>query len=167
MAHPAANMGKALASKWPDAIENLADASAPLKRVEEERMPGAIPEEVDPSGFEANLDECSVLLQEIVGYLRATALYAGADVASRRYRHPKPNSGWGITYYARGHRFCELHPKRDADHVWGFISQADPAAMGADGFQLSRQEGWFQVRNMGEAVRFAKWIVWAHDRVAG
>jgi len=54
-----------------------------------------VPDEVDPLGFQANLEECSAPLQEMVAYLRSTARHAGADVTQRRYKHPKPNTGWG------------------------------------------------------------------------
>jgi len=129
-------------------------------------MSRSIAAEVDSLGFEANLEECSAPLKEIVAYLQTTAKSAGADVIPRRYRYAKPNTGWGITYYTGGNRFCEFHPKRDEGHVWGFIQGADPAAVVAEGFQPSEQDGWFQIRTMPEAVRFVKWILWAHDGAA-
>jgi hypothetical protein len=124
-----------------------------------------MPADVDVSGFEANLEECSVALKEVVAYLRTAAQHAGADVTQRRYKHPTPNTGWGVTYYAGGSPFhvCELHPKRDADRLWGSVRGADPVAVTADGFRPSKQEGWFQIHTMREAVRFVRWIVWAHD----
>ena len=121
------------------------------------------PDEIDATGFEANLEECSAPLKEMVAYLRKTAQHAGAGVKERRYRHPKPNSGWGIAHYTEGTPFCEFHPKRTEEHVWAFIRGADPAAVTAEGFQPSKQEGWFQIRTMPEAVRFVKWILLAHD----
>jgi hypothetical protein len=126
-------------------------------------MATPILDEVDAMGFEADLANCSTELKEIVAYLRCTAQHAGTDVISRRYRHRKPNTGWGITYYSGGNRFCELHPKRNANHVWGFIRGADSAALESEGFHPSAQEGWFQIRTMPEAVRFVKWILCAHD----
>lgn len=133
-----------------------------MANTEDKRMARPIPDEVDPLGFKANLEGCSAPLQEMVAYLRRTAQHAGAEVTPRRYKHSKPNTGWGVTYYTGGNRFCEFHPKRDEDHVWGFIQGADPVAVVADGFQPSKQDGWFQIRTMHEAVR-VKWILWAHD----
>ena len=127
-------------------------------------MTRPIADEVDPLGFEANLENCTAAVQEMVAYLRTTAHHAGRNVAERRYNHPKPNAGWGVTYYVGAEPFCELHPKRDKGHVWGFIRDADRAAIMADGFQPSKQAGWYQIRTMPESVRFAKWILWAHDR---
>ena len=122
-----------------------------------------IPDEVDPSGFQKNLEECSAPLQEMVTYLRSTARNAGADVSERRYRHPKPNSGWGVAYYADSHRFCEFNPKREKDHVWAFVHGADSSEIADEGFQPSLQDGWFQIRTLPEAVRFVKWVLLAHD----
>ena len=65
-------------------------------------MNKAIPDEIDPLGFEANLDGCNKPLQEMVAYLRNTAQYGGSDVTTRRFKHPEPNTGWGITYYREG-----------------------------------------------------------------
>jgi hypothetical protein len=127
-------------------------------------MAKPVPPEVDAEGFDANLEECSAPLKEMVAYLRSTARHAGTMVSQRRYRHPKPNTGWGISHYSGGNRFCEFHPKREVGHVWGFIQGADPALLVADGFAPSEQDGWFKIRTMPEAVRFVKWILWAHDR---
>ena len=126
-------------------------------------MSKPVPADVDPEGFDANLEECAAPLRELVAYLRTAAQHAGPAVTSRRYRHATPNSGWGVTYYVDGHRFCELHPKREAGHLWGFIPAADPAALTADGLRPSEQSDWFQVSSMREAVRFVRWILWAHD----
>jgi hypothetical protein len=122
-----------------------------------------MPDEIDPLGFEANLDGCSDKLREMVAYVCNTAKHSGADVTTRRYKHPKPNTGWGITYYTGGEKFCEVHPKSTENHVWVFLHGADRATLVAEGFESSEQNGWFKVRTMREAVRFAKWILAAHD----
>jgi len=126
-------------------------------------MTRPILDDVDAPGFQANLEEWSAPLQEMVAYLRTTAHHAGPDVRERLIKHPMPNTGWGVTYYVESVPFCHLHPKRDAGHVWGFVRSADPAAVVADGFTPSKQDGWFQIRTIREAVRFAKWILFAHD----
>ena len=127
-------------------------------------MAKSMPDEVDPLGFEENLSGCESRLQEIAEYLRTTAMHVGADVLQRRYRHAAPNTGWGVTYYSAGRPFCQLHPKRGVGHVWVFVSGVDSAAVVAEGFEPSKQASWFQIRTMPEAVRFVKWIVWAHDQ---
>ena len=81
----------------------------------------------------------------------------------RRFRHPEPNSGWGVTYYTASEPFCEIHPKAEKGHVWVRLRGIDAGAVEAAGFELSRQEGWFKLRGMGEAVRFVPWILQAHD----
>lgn len=117
-------------------------------------------------GFEARLSECEEPLREMLAYLRSSAQHSGTDVTPRRYRHPKPNTGWGITYYRGESAFCDFHPKRTKGHVWGFIHDADSKAIERDGFQPSEQASWFQIRTMPEAVRFVKWILWGYDRRA-
>jgi hypothetical protein len=99
----------------------------------------------------------------MVAYLRSMAENSGADVATRRHKHPKPNTGWGITYYTGGEKSCEVHQKIRENHVWVFLHGADRATLVAEGFQPSEQDGWFKVRTMREAVRFVKWILAAHD----
>lgn len=104
-------------------------------------MAKPIPDELDPFGFEAKLEDCSSRLKEMVAYLRSTAQHAGADVVGRRY---KPKTGWGITYYRGGEGFCQFHPKRDEEHVWAWLKVVDPGAIVAEGFQPSEQEGWLR-----------------------
>ncbi len=69
------------------------------------------PSEVEPVGFETNIKECSEHLQEIVAYLRTTAKHAGADVVARRYKHQRPNAGWGVTYLQGRQTVLSLPPK--------------------------------------------------------
>ena len=120
-------------------------------------------DEKNPLEFEANLDRCSDHLQEMVAYLRSKAKGAGVDVKTRRFKHPKPNSGWGITYYTGGERFCEFNPKIRANQVWVFLHGADRSTLVAEGFEPSKQDGWFKVRTMREAERMVKWILEAYD----
>jgi hypothetical protein len=47
--------------------------------------------------------------------------------------------------------------------VWAWIYCAERAEVVADGFEPSKQDGWFKVHTMREAVRFVKWILQAHD----
>lgn len=122
-------------------------------------MSRTVPPEVDPAGFETKLSGCSQPLRDVVGYLRFTAQGAGVGTAMRRYNHPAPNSGWGISYYVAGERFCEIHPKAKEEHAWIYLAGVDPALLAADGFELSSQPGWFKIRNMFEAVRAVKWII--------
>jgi hypothetical protein len=120
-------------------------------------------EEVDPDGFEAKLASCSNDLHEIIAYLRTSALHAGENVVARRFCHPAPNSGWGVTYYTRSTPFCEIHPKPQEHHAWVRLLGVEPASMGALGFEPSKQEGWFKVRGLTDAVRFVPWILASHD----
>jgi len=116
-------------------------------------MNRTIPDEVDAVGFEARLDACPDSLREMVAYLRSSAQHAGANVAERRFRHPAPNSGWGVAYYATVHPFVEIHPKPQEGHTWVLVRGADPEALRHAGFEPSHQAGWFKIRTMTEAVR--------------
>lgn len=127
-------------------------------------MPKPIAAEVHPEQFEAALADCSQELRDMVAHLRTAAGFSGPGVQQRRYKHEPPNSGWGVTYYVGGEPFCDLHPKSNDGHVWGCIRGADSAAITAEGFEPSKQDGWFKIRSMNEAVRFANWIIWAHDQ---
>lgn len=129
-------------------------------------MATAIPNEVDPDGFEARLRGCSPPLLETVAYLRSTAEHAGSEVAGRRFRHAKPNSGWGVTYYTGVTPFCEIHPKRSEGHVWVLLHGADTEALLNDGFEASEQMDWFKIRRMEEAVRMVRWVLQSHDACA-
>ena len=129
-------------------------------------MSRPIPPEVDPLGFEATLGNCGMSLRDMVAYLRSTAEHAGRNVTPRRYKHPAPNRGWGITYYNGDTPFFQIHPRGDS-HVWVFVRGADPADIEAEGFQRSKQKGWFMIHTMAEAERFAKWILKAHVGAAG
>ena len=126
-------------------------------------MAQQIPKEVDPTGFETKLEACNAPLKEMIAYLRNTATYSGPGVIQRRYRHPPPNSGWGVTYYRNQLPFCDLHPKERKNHVWAFLHGVDPNEVKRDGFQPSKQADWFQIRTMPEAVRFVRWILSGHD----
>jgi len=126
-------------------------------------MTTKVPDEIDPVGFEARLLECSGALRELVAYLRASAHHAGPGVSQRRFRHPAPNTGWGVTYYVESLPFCELHPKPHEEHVWVLLRGADAEAILAAGFEPSKQPGWFTVRRMGEAVRCVSWILQSYD----
>lgn len=126
-------------------------------------MGDTIPDEVDPLGFDAKLEACSDSLRELVSYLRTSSQHAGVAVVCRRFRHPAPNSGWGVTYYRGPEPFCEIHPKVKEGHAWVRLSGIDAGAVEAAGFELSKQEGWFKLSGMGEAVRFVPWILLAHD----
>jgi len=129
-------------------------------------MPKAIPAEVDLEGFESNLRECSAHLQDMVAVLRVGAANGGFDVEGRRYRHLPPNLGWGVTYYVHGRPFCHLHPKRRDDSISVSVVSAHHATLVAEGLQPLDQAGWYKVRTMHQAVRWVKWILWAHDQVA-
>ena len=126
-------------------------------------MANTIPPEVDALAFEAKLEHCSDSLTQIVEYLRASAQFAGVGVSSRRFRHPDPNSGWGITYYTGTAPFCEIHPKAEEEHAWVRLIGVDFGAVEGSGFEASNQQGWFKIREMGEAVRFVRWILQSHD----
>src|SRR5688572_1354992 len=123
-------------------------------------MTTKIPPERNVPGFERELAKCLDPLLEMVTYLRTTARNAGPDVIERRY---KPQSGWGITYYAGTKVFLDVHPKVRERHVWVSAHGVDRAALLAERFQPSKQRRWFKIRSMREAVRFVKWIVEAHD----
>jgi hypothetical protein len=126
-------------------------------------MTNTIPDEVDGVGFEAKLEACSDSLREMVSYLRASSQHAGVAVIPRRFRHPDPNSGWGVSYYTGTDPFCEIHPKVQEGHAWVRLRGVDAGAVEAAGFKPSKQPGWFKIRAMGEAVRIVHWIVQAHD----
>jgi hypothetical protein len=126
-------------------------------------MRTSIPDEVDPEGFEAKVVACGNSLKELVSYLRASSQHAGAAVTQRRFRHPDPNSGWGVTYYTGSEPFSEIHPKSKEGHAWVRLRGVDADAVAAAGFEPSKQDGWFRIRSMAEAVRFVHWIVQAHD----
>lgn len=121
-------------------------------------------EEIDHEGFEARLLECSDPLRELVNYIRSSAKNAGNSVTSRRFRHPPPNTGWGVTYYVNGTPFCEIHPKRRDGHAWVLPHGADMAAVLRAGFEPSEQPGWFKIHDMREAVRFVPWILQSYDQ---
>lgn len=126
-------------------------------------MRNAILDEVDAAGFEAKLEACGDSLREIVAYLRASSQHAGGAVVARRFRHPEPNSGWGVAYYAGSEAFCEIHPKAREGHAWVRLRGVDAEDVRAEGFEPSTQEGWFKIRAMDEAVRLVHWILDAHD----
>jgi hypothetical protein len=132
-------------------------------------MARSIPPEKDPAGFDANLDECSDHLREMVAYLRSTAKHAGPRVTPRRYKHPEPNKGWGITYYMSGEWFCHFHPKQDpdSDHVGVRILGATADELKAIALEPSeeRVDGqlWVRVKSMREAVRLVPLILRGHD----
>ncbi len=119
--------------------------------------------DVDSVGFEARLAACSESLRELVSYLRASARHAAPGIAERRFRHPEPNSGWGVTYYTGVEPFCEIHPKLQEEHVWVLLRGIDTSAVAKAGFEPSKQEGWFKIHGMEDAVRFVHWILQAHD----
>jgi hypothetical protein len=126
-------------------------------------MTHTVPGEVDPRGFDANLDACSDALKQIVAYLQTSAQHAGAHVVARRYRHADPNSGWGVTYYTGKAAFCDIHPKAHEEHAWVHLRGVDCRDVEAAGFESSKQYGWFKIRGTREAVRFVTWILRAHD----
>ena len=126
-------------------------------------MRNAIPGEVDAAGFEVRLEACSGSLQELVSYLRTSSQHAGEAVVARRFNHPEPNFGWGVTYYTGSAPFSEIHPKPKEGHVWVHLYGVDADAVQATGFEPSVQRGWFKIRVMGEAVRFVHWILQAYD----
>lgn len=127
-------------------------------------MSSLIPSEVDAIGFEARLKDCSDSLRELVTHLQASSQNAGPRVTARRYRHPEPNSGWGVTYYTdRAASFCEIHPKLKEEHTWVRLPGVDAATVARAGFEPSKQEGWLKIRTMEEAVRLVHWILQSHD----
>jgi hypothetical protein len=130
----------------------------------------SILKEVDGPEFEANLVECGDHLKEVVAYLRSTAEHTGSDVTPRRYKHPKPNKGWGITFYAREEWFCQFHPKRHSGHVGALILGATADELKAAGLVPNEKRGdgqlWVSVKSMREAVRLVPLILRAHDRRA-
>jgi len=126
-------------------------------------MTNTIPDEIDPAGFEARLCDCGEPLKELFSYLRSSAHHAGVEVTARRFRHPEPNSGWGVTYYIGAVPFCHLHPKLKDGHVWILLPGVAASAIAIAGFEPSHQEGWFKIRRMEEAVRFVQWIIQSHD----
>lgn len=126
-------------------------------------MANAIPDSINPADFEAKLATCSEPLRALVSYLRTSAQHAGTAATERRFRHAAPNSGWGITFYANASPFCEIHPKPQEGHAWVRLPGADPDAVEAAGFERSKQEGWFKIREMGDAVRLVPWVLQSHD----
>jgi hypothetical protein len=126
-------------------------------------MKRTIPDEIDAAGFEAKLAACGDSLRELVVFLRASSQHAGVTVTQRRFRHPEPNTGWGVTYYVVSKPFCEIHPKAQDGHAWVRLPGVNSGAVASSGFEPSKQEGWFRIRSMGEAVRFVHWILQAHD----
>jgi hypothetical protein len=123
----------------------------------------AVPDEIAPAGFEAQLLTCTEPHREVVAYVRTAAQHAGVAVMARRFRHPTPNSGWGVTYYVGSFPFCEIHPKVKAGHVWVRLRGVDQTEVVNAGFEPSQQQGWVKIRNIAEAVRIVPWILRAHD----
>ncbi len=59
-----------------------------------------------------------------------------------------------------------LHLRTTTAHVWAWIYGVDRDEVIADGFEPSKQEDWYRVRTMPDAVRFVEWIVAAHAKRA-
>lgn len=95
----------------------------------------------------------------MVAYLRDSAQYAVDSVSARPY---VPNTGWGVTFYDGEQWFCQLHPKREKNHVQVLIRGAtaeDLSAVGLVPADRSDQQRWVQVESMREAVRLVPLIL--------
>jgi hypothetical protein len=113
----------------------------------------------DVAEFDAKLEECGRELKRLVEYLKDTAQNSADAVVSRPY---VPQTGWGITFYTNDRWFCQLHPKREKDHVQVLVRGSLPEALLAAGLapaDRADEQPWVPIRNMRDAVRLVPFIV--------
>lgn len=108
--------------------------------------------------FDQRRGQCDPAAVEVIDFLMTVATNAGPNVT-----HPPTAElkGEGFKYEGGHGQFCALHLRKK--HVWVWIKGADRATLAAEGFEPSKQEEWFTIPTMPKAVRFVKWILWAHD----
>src|SRR5262245_48508077 len=111
------------------------------------------------SRFDARREKCAPPVRELLDFMMQAAANAGPNVKSP----PTPElKGGGIKYRNAVRQFCAFHPKYST-HVYVWVHGANRDAIVAEGFKPSRQDGWYKIATMPEAVRFIKWILRAHD----
>ena len=117
------------------------------------------------SGLELFTDrraKCVAPISDVIDFLMTVAANAGCDVKPPAYEV----GGNGPKYANPGGQFCTLHLRTTTAHVWVWLYGVDRVEVIADGFEASKQEDWYKVRTMPEAVRLVKWIVAAHAKRA-
>jgi hypothetical protein len=91
--------------------------------------------------------KCDAPISDVIDFLMTVAANAGPDVDPPIYQ-----AGGNGPKYANPGQFSTLHLRTTA-HMWAWIYGVDRDEVIADGFEPSKQEDWYKVRTMPDAVR--------------
>lgn len=115
---------------------------------------------LDASEFNEVVRSCDQATRDILAFLRTAAEHAGPLVEAPSFEV----RGVGITYWARGRRFCRFDPKPQAGHVWAMVPGADREALRTAGDVSAREDGpWVTIRDWAGAVRLVPLLLQSYD----